>query len=276
MLHPAIGTSYYVGSATTTGTPVEMARISAAVLAGGERAYLGGEHVAVLRGVWNRKPGRIDVWSHGIHGTDVHPDVVYHRVADDASERRLEVVDGIAAVGVLDMLLQLGQTLDEWQLPFVFNESECAGLLDRAAFDAALRGARGRRGVRTLRAGWSHYLAGSTGTHNATEDRLLRRLVQIAEPPLVSVRNATGIAGLVPDFVYVRRGKVLEVDGRWVHGRPMAAEADRARDDMHHRLGWRVMRIPAWRVWYDLEQLVRDIIDFLEIGTRAGVRSLAR
>jgi very-short-patch-repair endonuclease len=262
MLRPAVGPTFFVGPAAARHS--HMAFLSAAVLAGGPDARLGGEQLAALHGWWNRAGHVIDVWSpldrRQMAGTGVR----FHRLRGDAPDPGLDVVQGIRSIGVLRMLSQLGETLTPWQVPFVLSECECAGMLTRPAFEQELAARTFRRGMYTTRQGWANYLAGSTGTHNASEDRLLERLLLVAEEPLVNVRNATRIAGVIPDFTYPRRGKVIELDGRWVHGRPGAAAADTARDKAHRAAGWQVLRVSAQRVWRDLDRLLDEVVAFLD------------
>lgn len=242
--------------------PPAPVRSLAAWLAGGPGAALGGEEAARRLGAWNRPSGRLDVWTR-IHRPPVdEADIRLRRLVDEPASIPLD--DGVHVLEPLRVVRQLATELDAYQLTFVVDRLQATGQLDRDAFIAEVDAWYGRPGAAVLRKSRQLHLGHSMGTCNRTEDRVRRILEPRLATPLVNVRNATGIAGAVPDFVWAERRKVVEVDGDWTHGLPGMSEADAQRDAAHRGAGWDVLRIPYRRAWGAIQAVADEIVAFAD------------
>lgn len=264
LLVPHVGQSFLVAPAAVS--PSHDAHVSACVLAGGRESFLGGEELARRLGTWNRHSGRVDVYAVGHRPPSGRDDVVFHRLATAPGADHRGDVDGIDAFDVTRMLLQLGACgLTTCQVTYVMSEAAALGLFHEAGVRGALEASRGRRGIAVVRAAWSSYVAGGSGTHNRTEDRFLEGVLRIGPVPHVNVRGITGVAGVTPDCAWTEYHRLVEIDGDWSHRRPGAAEADRSRDAANAEAGWRTLRIHWRRVWTDLDGVVEDVARFLGV-----------
>lgn len=225
---------------------------------------LGYEELARLLGVWNRPSGIIDVCTVRHRRPLGELGVRFRRMEVPLPRSRVQVVDGIEAVDVARMLTQLGEVLGSYQLAFVIDQLAVTGRLDVRAFRREMRDRHHRRGMQTTRAAWRLVQDGCTGTYNRSEDRQLELMHDHGLEPLVNTRNATGVAGAIPDFYFPDQRRIVEVDGDWSHGRPLAPEADAARDAAHAAVGIPTLRIPYRRVWLEPGAVMRDIVRFLD------------
>lgn len=245
------------------GEPPSAVRSAGAWLAGGPGAALGGEEGARRLGVWNRPSGRIDVWTR-MHRTPLpERDIRLRRLVDDPPAFAPEPA-APTVLAPIRIVRQLGSELDAYQVAYVLDRLRAMGQLDFPGFTAEVDAWYGRPGAAVLRAARDLHLGGSMGTCNRTEDRVRRMIEGRLPTPLVNVRNATGIAGAVPDFVWRDRGKVLEIDGGWVHGSPGMGAADAQRDADHRARGWETSRVDARRVWHEPAAVLAEIVAFVE------------
>lgn len=245
-LYPRV---YAVGPAALR--PTESTRLMAATCASGEGAVLSHDSCMAQRGLWNRWSGIVHVSSPRQRRPVADGSFVHHRLDRPLPRQDVEVVDGIPMSELHLTIVQLGQVLTAHQIPFVLGEAVHRRLLDHERLERRIIERCGSRGMAVVRRGWQLWLDGSAGTRSRTEDRLLAALPRHFLEPLVNVRGATGIQGLECDFVWPHRRVVVEVDGS-THHRPHASEQDGQRDDALRREGWRVIRVPAGRVWHEL------------------------
>ncbi len=108
--------------------------------------------------------------------------------------------------------------------------------------DELLARARGRRGVRNLRA-----VLGSEvgeGTPRSELERRFLALCRRARLPRPAVNQWLAIAGeeMQVDFVWHAARAVVETDGFRTHGTRQAFRRDRRRDRLLNLAGWRVVR----------------------------------
>jgi very-short-patch-repair endonuclease len=214
----------------------------AAVLALGPGALLSHRSAAALWGL------RQDGWKTDItvpaqkrdrrfvrvHRAKLHPDEITRE-------------DGIPVTTVARTLLDLAPVLDEDQLLKTIEESERRQLFDLRAVEAVLTRAGHRPGTPALRTVLAEY-RDPPPTRSDLERAFLALLRTTDLPePHVNVR----VEGFEVDALWPRSRLVVELDGRGYHSSPRAFEADRARDAVLQRAGYRVVRITHHRLRAD-------------------------
>jgi very-short-patch-repair endonuclease len=176
------------------------------------------------------------------------PGITIHRSTRlEAAERLL--VQGIPCTSVPRTLLDLAIVVNRQLLERACDQAEVLRLVDWAAMEELLTHARGRPGVRRLRA-----VLGAAGVgQNITRTELERRFLDLcrhAALPSPEVNEWLAVAGeeIQVDFVWHGPRLVVETDGFGTHGTRRAFREDRRRDRVLGLAGWRVIRF----TWDDL------------------------
>jgi hypothetical protein len=140
--------------------------------------------------------------------------------------------------------------------------------LDVEEVDLALVRAKGRRGVRALRAivdEWRSEDGSVPDVRSVFEALVLPRLVAIGLPrPLCNQSIQVDGETLIADFLWPEQGLVVETDGRETHETPVAFQRDRRRDQFLLADGYRVARVTWLQIRDDLEGVVARIAGGLE------------
>lgn len=247
--------------------PSDDARAMAGVLFGGAGAALSLESAASRWGMWKRPSPRISVvcrrnrnmrpprWLHLWRSITLVPSQVAR-------------ADHMPCTSTTRTICDLGRVLTPWQLANVMYEAAFLGMLDLERVQNLLQRRQRQPGTTTVRRAIEMHLAGSAGTRSRSEDRLIERLAIESVPlPLVNQRGSVNVRGIECDFVWPRYRLVIDIDGSRVHGRPGVAEWDADRDRVLTEAGWRIIRIPADRIWNDLGKVIAEI--------RAAIRANA-
>jgi predicted transcriptional regulator of viral defense system len=203
----------------------------AAVLAAGPGAALSHEAAAKHWRIWRGKPKGIDVIVPGQRRS--RAGVTIHRT------RRLDSADvtihqGIPITTPARTLVDLAQTLTEYQLANVIHEAAFRNRFDEAATRQAMARTRGRD-LATLHAALQAHAAGSAGTRSALEDEFLANWQ--GPKPLVNTK-------IEVDLLWPAENLVVEIDGPG-HDRPRTRNQDAQRDAALREAGMTVLRIPS-------------------------------
>lgn len=247
---------FLVGPVAARPTPEALCM--AGVLHGGDRSAASHQTAARLLDVWNRGPDDVDVLStrhqHGkpIDGLRLHRT----RHLDSAD---IVIVDGIPVTSGIRTCLDLGSALRPVQLTNVIFEAVFRGVVDVDELDRAVAARGCVPGSGVVREAIGRYRAGSAGTRSRSEDRLHERIERDWLPlPIVNTPGAAGVPALECDMVWTEPPLVLEVDGRG-HVRPGTRAADRGRNAWLHDVDMPTWRVPAWRCWHDLDNVMAEL-----------------
>jgi hypothetical protein len=96
--------------------------------------------------------------------------------------------------------------------------------------------------------------------HSESERKLLEALHDVGAAPLVKPIEE----GFELDFALVREGRRLnvEVDGeQHLDERGRQSRRDVTRDAVLSALGWTVLRVPAWRCFYEPQVVVQEVME---------------
>ncbi len=169
-----------------------------------------------------------------------------HRARMDPAD--ITHCDGIPVTTVARTLLDLAAVLDRDQLVKTVEESERRKLFDLRAVEAVLTRNGRRCGTPALRDVLAVYREPPPTRSDLERDflALVRRTAAVPEPH-VNVR----VEGFEVDAFWPRSRLVVELDGRGYHTSPRVFEADRARDAVLQRAGYRVIRITRHRLRAD-------------------------
>lgn len=161
-------------------------------------------------------------------------------------------VEGIPCTSLARTLLDLADVVSQRELERACDQAEVLQLFDLHALEDVLERARGRRGVRALRAALTGQATATTLTRSELEEGLLElcRAARLPAPQLNAWIALDG-GGLEADFLWREQRLIVETDGRQVHTTSQAFERDRRRDQRLVLAGWRVVRF-TWR------QVVRE------------------
>jgi very-short-patch-repair endonuclease len=140
-------------------------------------------------------------------------------------------------------LLDLAEVVPRAQLDRALEEAFRCRLTHRAALEATLARANGRRGVKPLQAALDSMHPLAPRTKSAFERRALALIAQHDLPrPLVNVH----VAGLEVDLFWPAHKLVVELDSLEFHFTRPAFERDRRKDAILGRAGYAVQRF-TWR-----------------------------
>lgn len=136
-------------------------------------------------------------------------------------------------------------------------------LLDLEELERALDRARGRRGVRALRAilaDWRPEDDTVPDVRSVFEARALPRLLALGlQRPLVNPPIEVEGKTLIPDFLWPEQKLIVETDGRETHETAAAFQRDRERDQRLLAAGYRTSRVTWIQMRDDLNGVVNRI-----------------
>ena len=210
-------------------------RVLAAVLTCGPGAVASHRTAAVLWGLLERAPRRIDITT--ITDAGGRDDRIrLHRVRSlDVADTR--AVREIPATAVPRTLVDLAGVVDPYLLQRALAQAEVHGLVTRDDLADVLARSNGRRGATALRR--------AVGVERAlTRSALERRMLALCDRHgLPRPRVNTKVAGHEVDFHWPRANLVVEVDGYRYHRARRAFEQDRRRDGRLLLAGIRCLRL---------------------------------
>jgi len=240
---------------------------TAALLACGPRAVLSHRTAAALLALLPSRSGPIDVTVPG-PGSRSHAGLRVHRAAGlaPADTRRRH---GLPVTAPLRTVIDLAEVTGPPDVEQAIAEAERRRLFRREELRTHLNAARGRRGVRVVRAILDRD-GGPAFTRSGAERHLLA-LIRAARLPAPAV-NAPK-AGHEVDFLWPRHRLVVEVDSFEWHTSRDAIERDHRRDGDLDDHGQRVLRFTARQLRRDPHWVVARIAGALAVRARSdGVR----
>lgn len=226
----------------------------AAVLAGGPQAVL--SHRAAVA-LWGLRPNPSRPFDVTVPGrTRKGPKGVrLHRVRHLHPADRA-FVDGIPVTSVHRTLLDYAEISRHQYVRLAVEAAERQELLDGRALEALYRRARGRRGVKPLKAA----VAELQGSPPWTQSELERAfLALIREAGLPEPRCNVLVHGFLADCWWPRHGLIVEIDGYEFHKGRASFEDNRLRDTKLQLEGIRVLRVTQPRIEFSPDELLSDL-----------------
>jgi putative AbiEi antitoxin of type IV toxin-antitoxin system/uncharacterized protein DUF559 len=228
----------------------------AAVLACGPGAALSHRSAGSLWEVRQSSAGLTDVTVPSRNGRIRRAGIRIHRSGrlspDEVTERR-----GIPVTTLARTLLDLADVVQPQALKRAITEAEYRNVFDLTCLIAVVQDNPGRRGAKLMRAAEQ---AGHR-TRSPLEERFLAFVERrgVEEP-----ESNVWLEGYEVDFLWRRVGLVVELDGGAEHGTRHAVSADRLRDRVLWRRGFRTMRLTSDAL-ADVDAVLGDL-------AQAGVR----
>ena len=236
-------------------------RWMAAVLAGGPAAVLSHRSAVAL---WELRPwagGEIDITVPGRRRS--RGQLRFHNVRRlDPADRTL--VDGIPVTSVHRTLLDYAEIAQRQHLRLAIEAAERREIFDLRKLEALYARARGRRGLKALKAVVSEVRGPAPWTRSELERRFL---ALIREGGLPEPHCNVLILGFLADCWWPEQRLVVEIDGHEFHKGRRQFDADRLRDTKLQLAGTRVLRITQPRIEFGSDELLSDL--------RRGLRSAA-
>jgi very-short-patch-repair endonuclease len=184
--------------------------------------------------------------------------IVVHRAVIPWDE--ITVIDNIPATGPSRTVLDLSARSSRAQVEQMLNEAEVRGLIDRVSVPALLERYPRRAGSVMLREIFSE----QSHTRGITKKELERRFRVLLDStdlprPRRNAHIAVGGRFFEVDCLWAEQRLIVELDGRAVHGTPLAFEHDRERDRLLVADGWRVVRITWRQLRDDASAVIADL-----------------
>jgi hypothetical protein len=237
----------------------------AAVLACGPDAVLSHRSAAVLWGLLEGSPTRVDVivprQRGGRDGVRLHTNTL------PPDERTVRA--GIPVTTVARTLLDLAAVLDAHELDRALERAEALRLADHTPLVALIERHRGRRGTANLKAAISEGLRPAI-----TKSELERRFLSFVETaglprPQTNVWLKIGGEWLEVDCAWPEQRVIVELDSRAYHQTTAAFEQDRKRDRKLQAAGWRPIRVTDRALREEAEALRGELVALLSAAVRA-------
>jgi very-short-patch-repair endonuclease len=252
-LHPGV---YYLNATPATWKT----DVLAAVMAAGPDALASHRCAAVLRCL-DAVYGRLVEVTVPYEDSPTPSGVILHRSRRPNSK---SMVDGIPTTSVERNLLDLSAILPQIAIEKAARSAIRDGLTDvrRLALELTVSGGRGVRGTK-------HYRAAINTVAYDQSDSVaeidLKAIVEGASipRPVQQLRVRTPSGNVYPDFAWVDRGRIVEVDGFETHRDPARFQRDLERQNQLMDLGWEIRRFTASDVRREPERVMAELIKFV-------------
>ena len=223
------------------GRPSELGLFIAAVFAAGEGAFLSWRSAGAL---WNMRPqttGPIEV-TVSRRGVRAQRGLRVHTTRTLPPEETT-VHNRIPCTTPARTLVDMAAVLPPHGLKRAVERAQIERIFDLTAVEAALAGARGRRGTKQLR-----WLLGELNHEPPpTRSEFERRFLDLIETASLRTPVVNGwVCGYEVDFHGPDQKLIVETDGRETHDTQIAFQRDRERDLDLELAGWHVIRI-TWK-----------------------------
>ena len=254
-LHPGV---YAIGGAPRTW----LLDVSAAVLSVNDNAAASHQTAAVLWGMTDRRPERIDVITDRWDRVR-RPGIAVHESRDLLRQDRVRL-EGIALTSPVRTIVDLGAEARPWLVESCLDAALRAELFDLQDVRRLIArvGRRGRRGVGTIRPLVEERLKWQGLTESELEDKF-RRLIEFSrlpQPiPQFQVRDGSGRFVCRADFAYPEQRLLIELDSEAFHMDRDTFQRDRAKQNRTLALGWTTVRF----TWYDLTKHPDQVVGLL-------------
>ncbi len=242
--------------------------LRAALLACGEGAVVSHGTAAALWGITDRWPTLIDVTV----------PVAAGRKLDGVRCRRCRYPDpaevcepqGVTCTTPARTLVDQAGSVGLKTLREQVERAAVLKLLDLDELDLAMARAKGRRGLKWLRAvanDWRSEDDSVPDVRSVFEARALPRLVAQGLPrPLCNEPIQVEGETLIVDFFWPDQRFVVETDGRETHETPVAFQRDRRRDQLLLAAGYRPSRV----TWIQMRDELEEVVARTARGLRAS------
>lgn len=248
-------------------------RLHAALLACSGEAVISHGTAAALWGLRDRWPTLVDVTARNQRGRKI--DGLRCRRCRYPSPLELEEFDGLAVTSPARTIVDLAGILGNASLRRLVERAAVRKLLDLPELDAAMRRARGRRGIARLDAilvDWRPQDGSLPDVRSEFEALVLPQLLARGLPrPGCNVPLRLDGELLIPDFLWLDRRLVVETDGRATHETPPSFQADRRRDQLLVAASFRVQRVTWDQIHREGDAVVARIARAL--GARSSCSS---
>lgn len=266
-LHRGLLHSLHAGVYAVGGAPSTLhARLTAAVLAGGEGAMLSHRSAALLLRFIDAGPPRIDVIAPRC-GRRPRNGLLIHRPRLLPAEE-CWIRSGIPLTNASRTLIDLASVFTERQLRDAVHSADRRRVLDIERIELMLEQTRGRRGTARLGVILAAYRPLPT-TRSWLQDRFLSACDQagVSRPASDVV-----VEGLEVDCLWPHERLIVELDSYGFHGDPDTFESDRRRDVILTLAGYTVLRFTYERVTREPEAVMREVQEALERARRGPHR----
>lgn len=230
-------------------------RWMAAVLSAGPDAVL--SHRAAIA-LWDLRPvpsGPIDVTVPGRRRKS-HAGVRIHNVRALHPDDRT-VTDGIPVTSPHRALLDYAEVAQFQQLRLALDAGDRRDLLDGREFEALYDRARGRRGVKPLKAAVAELRGSAPWTQSELERRFL---ALIRERGLPEPQTNVFVHGFLVDVWWAHARLVVELDGYEFHKGRRKFNSDRVQDTKLQLANCMSIRVTQARIELNPEALMDDVV----------------
>jgi very-short-patch-repair endonuclease len=259
-LHPVFHGVYTVGHGYLT----VHGRMLAATMACGPGSVVSHATAAWLLGMWDRRPGAIDVIAPVEAGRKIAG--IRRRFVPPPTGREVWRRHGVPVTSPARTIVDCAGILDRRGLGELIEGAAVAGLLDVGAIDRVLDGPRrrGRKALLHALEPWRRYRRGIK-IRSRMEAKLLPLLTEAALPiPETNAKLRLAGKAYEVDFLWREQKLVVETDGGRFHDNPTAGARDSSRnhaltDAGYHlpRLGWEDLRDRPEATMREIARLLR-------------------
>lgn len=265
-LYPLFRSTFSVGrrSANLHG------RLMAATLACGEGTVISHGSAAWLLGLWQAKPGEMEVIAPVEAGRKIPG--IRRRFPPPPMPEHLVHRSGVPCTAPARTLVDLAGIAGTKALADAVEEAAVLGVLDVSAIDEILseRRRRGSRKLNLILEEWRRYTP-RMQLRSRMEARMLPLLTHHALP-IPETNERLRIAGRIfeVDFLWREQRVVVETDGGRFHNHPRAQRRDAERNRLLARDGYRVPRIGWEELRDEPDRTIAEIARFLRAPVSSG------
>jgi hypothetical protein len=235
----------------------------AATLACGEGTVVSHGSAAWLLGLWQAKPGDVEVIAPIEAGRKIPG--IRRRFVPAAAPEHIVAPQGIPCTDAARTIIDLAGICGLGALTAAVEEAAVLGMLDVAAIDQILSEGR-RRGSRRLNhllESWRRYPP-RMRIRSRMEAKMLPLLTHYSLPiPETNAKLRAGGRTFEVDFLWRSQRVVVETDGGRFHDNPLAQQRDATRNQLLARAGYRVPRLGWDQLRDEPEQTIAEISRFL-------------
>lgn len=258
-LYPVFRSTYSVGRAS-----VDLyGRLTAATLACGEGTVVSHGSAAWLLGLWQAKPGEMEVIAPIEAGRKIAG--IRRRFPPPPLPEHVCNPHGIPCTSYARTLVDLAGIAGAKALTDAVEEAAVLGVLDVSAIDKILaeRRRRGSRRLNLILEEWRRYTP-RMRLRSRMEARMLPLLTHHALPiPETNEKLRIGGRTFEVDFLWRKQHVIVETDGGRFHDHPRAQRRDAERNRLLARAGYRVPRVGWEQLRDEPEIAIAEIAKFL-------------
>ena len=242
--------------------PSARGRLQAALLAGGEHAFLSGWTAAAQRGIGTLNLNRIEVTVPADHTPKRQPGVLFHRTTNAID--RLEVVrfDGLPTSTIPRILIELSRGTSAERLERLLEQAVHADVFDPFALEKLLERHHRTPGVAKLKRVADYYrpLGDMKSVFEAMFD-----IVHVRRSDIPPCERNVRLGIWEIDRHWPAQRVCLELDGRRYHTAKLDMEKDRYKDTDLQLMGERPMRVSYWMWVKNPDRQIANLLAMLAL-----------